>query len=71
MYDHGQKEDNQKVYKIRFEINLLATIGEHKIEDPDDPGSFIWMSEGKSLMELAAESEEMDIFSSDHFNTLI
>lgn len=50
---------------------MLATIGEHKIEDPDDPGSFIWQSEGRSLMALAAESNEMDIFTSNNFNNLI
>jgi hypothetical protein len=49
----------------------LATIGEHKIEDPDDPGSFIWVNEGKSLMALAAESEELEIFNSEKFNHLI
>ena len=71
-HTHGEDaEDTQKVYKIKFEINLLASIGEHKIEDMDDQGSFVWMNEGKSLMGLAAESEEMEIFNSRHFDNLI
>lgn len=71
--DHKEEEsqDTQKVYKIKFEINLLASIGEYKKEDPENRGNYIFVNEGISLMALAAESEEMPIFDSENFNVLI
>jgi len=75
MYAHDHSEpdgkDTSKIYKIKYQINLLATIGEHKIEDPDDPNSYIWINYGNSLMRLVADSEEMEIFNSEKFNHLI
>jgi len=64
-------EDQTRVYKIRFEINLLASIGEYKIEDPDNKGQFIFKNQGVSLMALAAETEEMSIFNTESFGILI
>ena len=64
-------QDTTKVYKIKFEINLLASIGEHKIEDPDKKGHYLFMNKGTSLMALAGDSDEMPVFDSEHFNILI
>jgi len=79
IHDHS-KEDNQaeerdknemKVYKIKFEINLLASIGAYKVEDPDNKGQYIFKNEDVSLMALAAETDEMTIFNTESFNILI
>lgn len=60
-----------KVYKIKFEINLLPSIGEYKVEDPDNRGTFIFKNKGVSLMDLAAETSEMSIFNTQAFSILI
>ena len=60
-----------KVYKIKFEINLLPSIGEYKVEDPDNKGQYLFKNEGVSLMALAADTEEMSIFNTSSFSIFI
>lgn len=69
--DENANEDSMKVYKIKFEINLLPSIGEYKVEDPDNKGKFIFKNKGVSLMNLAADTEEMTIFNTEAFGILI
>jgi hypothetical protein len=69
--EENADEDQTRVYKIRFEINLLASIGEYKVEDPDNKGQFIFKNEGVSLMALAAETEEMTIFNTESLAILV
>jgi hypothetical protein len=64
-------ENEMKVYKIKFEINLLASIGAYKVEDPDNRGHYIFKNKDVSLMALASESEEMTIFNTESFDILI
>ena len=73
--DEDSKEANQvnemKVYKIKFEINLLASIGMYKVEDLENRGNYIFKNKEVSLMALASESEEMTIFNTESFDILI
>ena len=81
IHDHSKEENpaeehdkNEiRVYKIKFEINLLASIGAYKVEDPDpkNKGKYIFKNEDVSLMALASESEEMTIFNTESFNILV
>ena len=57
--------DNSKVYKIKYSINLLPQVGYFV----DDNGEHC--NEDVSLMSLAAESEEIEIFTTDSLNNLI
>ena len=74
-HDHSKEEnvneDHMKVYKIKFEINLLPAIGQYKVEDPDNKGQYIFKNEEISLMALASESEEMSIFNTESLSVLI
>jgi len=42
IHDHSHDDDAPeecgKISKIKFDINLLPSIGEYKIEDPDNKG---------------------------------
>jgi hypothetical protein len=54
-----------------FQINLLPSIGQYKIADPDNEGKFIFKNEDVSLMDLAAETTEMRIFNTESLGVLI
>jgi hypothetical protein len=69
--DETFDEDHLKIYKIKFEINLLPSIGKYKVEDPEKKGEFIFKNDDVSLMALASDSEEMTIFNTESFGTLI
>ena len=49
-------EDSSKVFKIKFQINLLPQIGFHITKDG------IWKNEDINLMSMCADSEEIAIF---------
>ena len=63
-YDHGEI-DKQKIFKIKYNINLLAQIDMHIVESED---SIKQMNSGVSLMSLAGESDELCIFETDSLN---
>ena len=54
-YDHGEI-DKQKIFKIKYNINLLAQIDMH-IDESED--CIKQMNSGVSLMRLAGESDEL------------
>jgi hypothetical protein len=51
-----------KVYKIEYTINLLPKIGEHLIEDRQNPGKTIVVNEGVSVLDLLQQSPELELF---------
>ena len=57
--------DNSKVYKIKYSINLLPQVGYFIDNDGEH------CNEDVSLMLLAAESDEIEIFTTDSLNNLI
>ena len=60
--------DKQKIYKIKYSINLLAQIDMHIIENKDKKFA---VNEGVSLMSLAGESEQLSIFDTESLNQVI
>jgi hypothetical protein len=54
--------DSLKVYKIKFSINLLTSVGEYYTNDPKDENKVICTNEGVDLMKIITESEEIEIF---------
>jgi len=42
--------DSLKVYKIKFSINLLTSVGEYYAKDPEDEIKIICMNEGIDFM---------------------
>ena len=63
-YDHGEI-DKQKIFKIKYSINLLAQIDMHIVESEDSKQQ---INSDVSLMSLAGESDELCIFETDSLN---
>ena len=63
-YDHGEF-DRQKIFKIKYSINLLAQIDMHIVESENSKKQ---MNSDVSLMTLAGESDELCIFETDALN---
>ena len=57
--------DNTRIYKTKYSVNLLPLIGFHVSES----GQI--MNENTSLMDLAANSDELAIFQTESLKTLI
>jgi len=57
--------DNSKVYKIKYSINLLPQVGYFVDNDGEH------CNEDVSIMSLAADSEEIEIFTTASLNNLI
>ena len=56
----GGEIDMGKVYKIKYQVNLLPQIGEYIKQD--EKGNSKTMNEGKSFMTLCKETSELNIF---------
>ena len=56
--------DSSKVYKIKFSINLLTSVGEYFAIDPQDKDKTICMNENIDFMSVIAKSDEIEIFDS-------
>ena len=61
--------DKQKVYKIKYSVNLLAQIDMHVIQNKD--GSTHFDNEGVSLMHLCQDTEELEIFDTPSLQQVI
>lgn len=56
------KFKDSKAHKIKYTINLIPKIGEHLIEDAQNPGKTILVNEGISVLDLLQQSPELDLF---------
>jgi|TARA_B110001450_G_scaffold243506_1_gene254804 hypothetical protein len=56
------KFKNAKAHKIKYTINLIPKIGEHLIEDRENPGQHILVNEGISVLDLLQQSSELELF---------
>lgn len=69
-----QKLDSSKVYKIKYQLNMLPSIGAH-IHKEVDPYTKKIVSElandDVNLLALCAESDEIDMFESESLQDLI
>ena len=65
----GGDLDMSKVYKIKYQLNLLPQIGEHICLDED--GKPFTMNEGQSFMSLCKETAELNMFQADPLKKLI
>jgi hypothetical protein len=57
--------DKQKIYKIKYSINLLAQIDMYVVEENNKK---LLVNEGISLMNLCGETDELDIFDTEALN---
>ena len=64
----GQLKKN-KVYKIKYKLNLLPQIGIHIIKDKD--GKNVFYNEKISIMDLCSESNELDVYLSEAVQEII
>lgn len=55
-------KEKVRVYKIKYQLNLLPKCAEYITVDPEDPGKKIFHNEGTSLMDLCCNSDEIEIF---------
>jgi hypothetical protein len=55
-----KKEENKKVFKIKYSVNLLAQIGMHCIYPKDE--AMLIINADTSLMGIGSDAEELDIF---------
>ena len=49
-----------KVYKIKYQLNLLPQIGEHVALDPEEQPYTV--NQGQSFMSLLKETSELNMF---------
>lgn len=61
--------DSSKIYKVSYYINMLPMLEKYAVRQDD--GSITYENDGVSLMALAAESDELDIFDCVTFQQLI
>jgi hypothetical protein len=61
--------DSSKIYKVSYYINMLPMLEKYAVRQED--GSITYENDGVSLMTLAAESDELDIFDCLTFQQLI
>lgn len=66
--DENKKIDTSKVYKIRYSINILTSVGSY-IKDVNGKKEYI--NDDVNLMGLCAESEELEIFDSESIMQMI
>lgn len=62
--------DSSKVYKISYKVNLLPVISEHVHLDPST-GEFVFRNQGVSLLAHASDSDELEIFESENYQSLL
>lgn len=64
-----------KVFKVKYEINLLQPLGEYvsSIEDVNKPGSYVktWINKDRPLSYLLSSATELDIFKTDPIMEII
>lgn len=68
--------DRSKIFKIKYQLNLLPVIGQHATTIDEDANSYnygkpIFENEGVSILDLCSSSEEINIFLSDCLQELI
>jgi hypothetical protein len=52
--------DSSKFYKVSYTLNMLPQIGEYVVREADGSKSFV--NKGQSLLEMANEVDELEIF---------
>ena len=63
MMDDNQQMDMTKIYKIRYSVNLLPTIGEYiRPGNSEIEQKRCVMNEGINLMGVCNESDELEIY---------
>lgn len=67
--ENPEKFDMTKVYKIKYQVNLLPSIGEYIVQAED--GAQSQVNEGMSIMSLCKDTEELEIFSTASVQQLI
>jgi len=63
------EEDNRKIYKVNYTINMLPSLSEYV--EVDEHGHKEIINEGISLLGLCTDSEELEIFESANIQKLI
>lgn len=62
-------EDDGKIFKIIYKVNLVPQIGLHVIQNEEGKNEFVNM--GVSLMDLCENSEDIDVFLSTSIQEVI
>ena len=63
------KVDKSKVFKIKYDLNLIPQIGTHIVKNENGQNEYI--NEHISIMKLCTEGNEFDIFSTSTINDYI
>lgn len=61
--------DSSKFYKVSYTLNMLPQIGEYVVREAD--GSKTFVNKGQSLLEMANEADELEIFEAANFQDVI
>lgn len=61
--------DSSKFYKVSYTLNMLPQIGEFVVRQPD--GFKIFTNKGMSLLEMANDADELEIFEARNFQDVI
>ena len=73
METQGDKVDTSKVYKIRYAINMLPSLGFYKRREKDPytgVQSLVDMNVGVNILQLCAESDEIELFEAESIQDL-
>lgn len=63
------KADNKKVYKIRYQINMIPMLDEHVTTDQD--GNKVIANRQMGFIDSCIDSDQLDIFAVENFQQLI
>jgi hypothetical protein len=67
--DDDESKDATKVFKIKYQINLLPKVGEHYEYNED--GFMECQCEDISIMALCNDTEELEIFDTEAITSVI
>jgi len=72
--DSGKKMDTSKVYKIKYSLNMLPSLGSYMHRETDTytgETTIEFKNDGVNILQLCAESDEIKIFETESLQDLV